>query len=60
MAKNPSTNTGHTGRINPKQRNIPHQLSLFRKNEMPRSESVKNSYASKENQHRAESATEEL
>ena len=60
MAENPSTDTGHTDRVTPKQRNIPHQLSLFRGNEMPKSKSVNSSPASKENQHRAVSATEEL
>jgi hypothetical protein len=29
--RNLATNTGHTDRIDPKQRNVPHQLSLFRK-----------------------------
>jgi hypothetical protein len=60
MAKKPSNDTGHVDRINPKQRKIPQQLSLFERNEMPKSKSVSNRNTGNENQHRAVSETEEL
>jgi hypothetical protein len=49
MAKKPSTDTGHADRINPKQRKIPQQLSLFERNEMPKSKSVSNRNTGNEN-----------
>jgi hypothetical protein len=58
--RNLATNTGHTDRIDPKQRNVPHQLPLFRENAMPKCKPVSISNASDENQYQVVSTTEEI